>query len=231
MAHEWGVARDKVILTTGTSFFIQLDDGTTLPTEFRRDGKVEVTFPRNDTNFLICIDNSLCSKPIIYDVAINEREWKFIIPAKEKGKHENLETNGRKLHFLSQDTELGREIVTATARKYKTTTEAASISCSEIKITVNYGLVEKSKRVVDFTDGGFTEESYLETDGAERFGSTRTYDKTKARGAVCFGGRSKQTYEEVRTPPIDKRMQISPITFSLVCAECENTPYPKYIPC
>jgi hypothetical protein len=69
------------------------------------DSKFFALFTENDVDFEIEINNRKCNHGIGYTLALNDGYYDYYVGPREIWTMEALYSNGRKLHFLSQNTE------------------------------------------------------------------------------------------------------------------------------
>jgi hypothetical protein len=101
-------------------------------------------FDEEDVDFQLIIDNKLCGRGIRFTLCINNKNYPFHIRPGVLSAMETLETNGRKFHFKSQNTEEGQLIVAATADKHGMSYSEAAINCSKITFYIDVEkLIEK----------------------------------------------------------------------------------------
>jgi hypothetical protein len=101
-------------------------------------------FDEEDVGFQLIIDNQSCGRGIRFTLCINNKNYPFHIRPGVLSAMETLETNGRKFHFKSQNTDEGQLIVAATADKHGMSYSEAAINCSKITFHIDVEkLIEK----------------------------------------------------------------------------------------
>jgi hypothetical protein len=101
-------------------------------------------FDSEDVDFQLIIDNKLCARGIRFTLCINNQNYPFHIRPGVLSAMETLESNGRKFHFKSQNTDEGQLIVAATADKHGISYSDAAINCSKITFHIDVEkLIEK----------------------------------------------------------------------------------------
>ncbi len=94
-------------------------------------------FDEEDVDFQLIIDNQLCARGIRFTLCINNQNNPYYIRPGILSAMETLETNGRKFHFKSQNTDEGQLIVAATADKHGISYSKAAINCSKITFHID----------------------------------------------------------------------------------------------
>jgi hypothetical protein len=94
-------------------------------------------FDEEDVDFQLIIDNQLCVRGIRFTLCINNNNNPYYIRPGKLSAMETLETNGRKFHFKSQNTDEGQLIVAVTADKHEISYSEAAINCSKITFHID----------------------------------------------------------------------------------------------
>jgi hypothetical protein len=94
-------------------------------------------FEEEDVDFQLIIDNKLCARGIRFTLWINNKNYPYYIRPGKVSLMETLESNGRKFHFKSQNTEEGQLIVAATADKHGISYSEAANNCSKITFNID----------------------------------------------------------------------------------------------
>lgn len=214
MEPTWGIRENSVLLPTGTNVSLSLDGYRGLPlTRSEIGGVVNVYFPMDDVNFSIVVNNKNVPRPLIYEVILDkERKNTFLVDEYGWLVNKTLRSNGRRFHFVSQETDEGRDIVFRTAEKYGISYDEAKDFCSKIELRFEAGTVQLEREVdwsVDSCD--------------DYFFKKKINDRDDDRGAICLGNFCDQKYTSVQKPKIDKKVEISPITFVLRISDDDST--------
>lgn len=102
-------------------------------TESRDNSKFYVLFDENDVDFQIEINNSQCIHGIGYTLIVNNGFYDYYIGAREVWTMEALYTRGRKLHFISEKSEEGKDVIQKTAEEYDISYSESAAICSRIE--------------------------------------------------------------------------------------------------
>jgi hypothetical protein len=94
-------------------------------------------FDEEDVDFQLIIDNQLCARGIRFTLCINNQNYPYYIRPGKLSAMETFESNGRKFHFKSQNTDEGQLIVAATADKHGMSYSEAAINCSKITFHID----------------------------------------------------------------------------------------------
>lgn len=73
-----------------------------------------------------------------FNSGILNKTYGYVTPSKSNFKIERLKSNGRKLHFIRQGGEAGKDLVSKTAAEHGVSLHDASVMLSQIKISVEY---------------------------------------------------------------------------------------------
>lgn len=222
--------RHILIPTTGTTIGILDDRGNELPMMFVGDNTVAVVFPKDDTDFQINVDNRNSDRGITFQITINTNSHWYSIDPRVKGEPmQALVANGRKLHFRSQGTGEGKQLVGQTATKYGVSFDEASEMCAKIQFEVK---VEKPppQRVVrppvmqHFHFRHETTFCAAPTPGHDFIDSSAKgtgrppLDRRDLgdRGVIVYGDESKQQFGNSKPAAIDENLMIKPFVIELM---------------
>ena len=102
-------------------------------TASEENSKFFVLFDENDVDFQIEINNTKCIHGIGYTLIVNNGFYDYYIGAGERWLMEALYTKGRKLHFISQNSEEGNNVIKQTAEEYDISYSESAALCSRIE--------------------------------------------------------------------------------------------------
>ena len=102
-------------------------------TESEEPLKFFALFDKNDVDFEIEINNSKCIHGIGYTLIVNNGFYDYYIGAGEVWSMEALYTRGRKLHFISENSEKGQNVIKQTAEEFDITYSESANICSKIE--------------------------------------------------------------------------------------------------
>jgi len=196
-----------------------------------------VLFDEDDVDFEITVNNKCNGRGMRYTVVINKD--KAIFFPKQHCNHnlQTMQSNGRKFHFLSQQTEEGKRVVQDIADKYNMSYDEAAITCSRIHFEVDIEEMSSKSYLGTFdTRKGFYRSFHLKPESADKkpnssqlnlnansdansssssseFGETIAY---RARGVICFTGKSDQVFSRRYEIFVkDKQLNINPFILEL----------------
>jgi hypothetical protein len=137
---EAKLSDSKIILPIGTEISLKMKGKNHMSSDVKlingdEDSKFFALFTENDVDFEIEINNRKCNHGIGYTLALNDGFYDYYVGPREIWTMEALYSNGRKLHFLSQNTELGKQLVAETADKHNISYGEAAAICCKIEFT------------------------------------------------------------------------------------------------
>ena len=111
-------------------------------TESEETSKFFVLFDENDVDFEIEINNTKCIHGIGYTLIVNNGFYDYYIGGGERWLMEALYTRGRKLHFTSEYSEDGQNVIKQTAQEYDISYSESAALCSRIEFNFEVEKIE-----------------------------------------------------------------------------------------
>jgi hypothetical protein len=130
----------KIILPIGTEISLKMRGKSRKSSEVKlinseEESKFYALFTENDVDFEIEINNAKCNNGIGYTLALNDGYYDYYVGPREVWVMEALYSNGRKLHFISQNTDEGKVLVAETADLHQISYGDAAAICCKIEFT------------------------------------------------------------------------------------------------
>ncbi len=130
----------KIILPIGTEISLKMRGKNHMSSDVKliigdEGSKFFALFTENDVDFEIEINNRKCNRGIGYTLALNDGYYDYYLGPREIWTMEALYSNGGKLHFLSQNTDLGQQLVAETAHLHNISYGDAAAICCKIEFT------------------------------------------------------------------------------------------------
>jgi hypothetical protein len=137
---EAKLSDSKILLPIGTEISLKMKGKNQMSSDVKlivgdEDSKFFALFTENDVDFEIEINNRKCSYGIGYTLALNDSYYDYYVGPREIWIMEALYSNGRKLHFLSQNTPEGEQLVAETANLHNISYGEAAAICCKIEFT------------------------------------------------------------------------------------------------
>ena len=114
-------------------------------TEDQDKSKFYALFDENDVDFEIEVNNLKCIHGIGYTLIVNNGFYDYYIGPREVWTMEALYTRGRKLHFISENSQEGQNVIEKTAQDYDICYSESAAVCSRIEFNFE---VEKSEQKI-----------------------------------------------------------------------------------
>jgi hypothetical protein len=137
---EAKLSDSKIILPIGTEISLKMRGQNRMSSDVKliigdENSKFFALFTENDVDFEIEINNKKCNHGIGYTLALNDGYYDYYLGPREIWTMEALYSNGRKLHFLSQNTDLGQQLVAETADLHNISYGDAAAICCKVEFT------------------------------------------------------------------------------------------------
>jgi hypothetical protein len=137
---EAKLSGSKITLPIGTEISLKMRSQNRMSSDVKliigdEDSKFFALFTENDVDFEIEINNRKCNHGIGYTLALNDGYFDYYLGPREIWTMETLYSNGQKLHFLSQNTDLGQQLVAETAHLHNISYGDAAAICCKIQFT------------------------------------------------------------------------------------------------
>jgi len=195
-----------------------------------------VLFDEDDVDFEITVNNKCNGRGMRYSVVINKDKAIFYPKPHVKHNLQTMKSNGRKFHFLSQQTEEGKRVVQDIADKYNMSYDEAAINCSRVHFEVEIEEMSSKSYLGTFdTRKGFYRSIHMKREYADNkpnssqmnmnanndsnSSSSSDCNETiayRARGVICFTGKSDQVFgTRYEIFVKDKQLNITPFILEL----------------